>query len=137
MVCRAGRAGGNCSRSSCPGCARRSPTPRARTRSGAGPTVPAIRPTRDAGWDATPKRADRPDQTQLRAWIDEASYARHVLLTEPTLADQRPYAVELVLMLAHDPDTLASVGTALQSLARSTPFLQAIGVNLLPWRPGP
>lgn len=71
---------------------------------------------------------------QVRRWIDEATYVRHLL--EVNTADQATSAfltrsVELVLVVPGENRILAEVGESLRDIAKQTSYLHAVGVNLL------
>jgi hypothetical protein len=80
-------------------------------------------------------------QAQVRAYVDRATYLRHLLLTardEQPNGDRQIVGVELVLVHCErdldgdgQVDVLYEVGEILRQLGQRTDFLHAIGVNVL------
>jgi hypothetical protein len=81
--------------------------------------------------------------TQVRQYVDRATYLRHLLLTardQDPGRDHQVISVELVLVhgshdVEADIDLLYEVGEILRQLAQRTDFLHAIGVNVLAAQP--
>ena len=78
-------------------------------------------------------------QTQVRQYVDRATYLRHLLLTardHEQGSDRQVVSVELVLIHSQaetggETDPLYDVGETLRQLAQRTDFLHAIGINVL------
>lgn len=72
-------------------------------------------------------------ENQVCVAVNQATYLRHLLVSWQD-AQGPSTSVELVLVFAQE--NAAAVGRKLQELAHSTDVLHAIGINLLPVRPG-
>ncbi len=68
-------------------------------------------------------------QSAVERYLDQATYVRHLLLSERKSEHSLPLTVELVLVTR--PETLTALGDVLRQVARQTSFLFAIGVNVL------
>ncbi|HEV7516010.1 MAG TPA: AAA family ATPase, partial [Thermoanaerobaculia bacterium] len=73
-------------------------------------------------------------QATVEKHVDQATYVRHLLLSESSDKGALPLTVELVLVTR--PDTLTDIGAILREVARRTSFLFGIGINVLVAREG-
>jgi hypothetical protein len=83
--------------------------------------------------DASAPSPMTPLGQQVQEAIDQATYLRHLLESKGM---GQPLSIELVLVFPQQEVIRREVGETLQAVARSTDFLHAVGVNLLPYRPG-
>ncbi len=68
--------------------------------------------------------------SQVRKLVDDATYLRHLLVTDPARGDRLPWTVELVLV-ATASKMERRIAATLGDIAGGTSLLHAIGVNLL------
>lgn len=73
---------------------------------------------------------------RLEFFIDQASYVRHLLLTDDSANDYAPRPVELVVMVREDGRGAELLGEHLRKLSQQTSYLHAISVNLLKYKGG-
>lgn len=72
----------------------------------------------------------------VRRHVDQATYLRHLFLTDRDLGKRQAMTVELVLVAPQGRGILHKIGRSLDKIADGTDFLHAIGVNVLPHRGG-
>lgn len=81
---------------------------------------------------------DREAGTEVASAVDDALYARHLLVTAPPPRDgaaPAPLNVEVVLVTGHEA-AVAEVGDTMRDVAARTDALDQIGVSLLRHQPG-
>lgn len=76
--------------------------------------------------------ASKDTPSQVKRAVDEGTYLRHLLLTEPDLRDETPFTVELVLAVAKEEECKREIGTVLRRIIGDTGSLQHLGISLLP-----
>lgn len=85
----------------------------------------------------TPKSSEQSFKEKVQNAIDQATYVRHLLLTDPNLrtdtpsnTTNTPYTIDLLLITSES--NVEIIGEVLRTLVRETDLLHAIGINILP-----